>query len=44
MLFETMTWDTLNKRKHKYILTSRQHDFWVLRRIFGPKRDEVTGE
>jgi hypothetical protein len=43
LLFETKTWDTLNTRKHKYILISKQHDFWMLTRIFGP-RDEVSGE
>jgi hypothetical protein len=39
VLYECETWSLILREEHRL----RVSENWVLRRIFGPKRDEVTG-
>jgi hypothetical protein len=40
VLYGYETWSLTSREEHR----RRVFEIWVLRRIFGPKRDEVTGE
>jgi hypothetical protein len=40
VLFGCVTWSLTLREEH----WQRVFENWMLRRIFGPKRDEVTGE
>jgi hypothetical protein len=40
VLYGCETWSLTLREEHRL----RVFENWVLRRIFGPKRDEVTGE